>query len=57
MSEYIKRSKINLLDAVPNNEDGDNPFHIYARSNFSREIKRYAEENARDPKGNTVINY
>ena len=56
MSDYIKRSKINLLDAVPDNEDGDNPFHIYARSNFAREIRRYSEENARDPKGTLFCN-
>ena len=31
MSEYLKQSKIHLLDAVPENDNGDNPLHIYAR--------------------------
>ena len=44
MSDYLKKTKINILEAVPSDAQGDSPLHIYARSNYASEIKKYSEE-------------
>ena len=33
-----------MLDAWPDPQTGENCFHVFARSNYAREIKRYSDD-------------
>ena len=39
-----RKSSNQMLDAWPDPLTGDNCFHVFARSNYAREIKRYSDD-------------
>ena len=39
-----KNSRNEMLDAWPDPRTGENCFHVFARNNYAREIKRYSDD-------------
>ena len=39
-----KKSGNEMLDAWPDPRTGENCFHVFARNNYAREIKRYSDD-------------